>query len=766
MASSQSVEGTTLLTPIVVGTAVVFVPHLIAVGLNHVKRVRRTASSSLSSATSHRISKPPTNEIRGHHRHQHDQIDDAEDTTETTEDLDTSTLSVPSLADDLEFECIDESASEREKRFYRLPDGFQVKIINDETECESEMRQLLDSAAGAGDDADVRLLGLDVEWKPNTKSRKHYVSLLQIATENCCYLIRLCKFKGFENADRTNILPPALEELLASPRFVKAGVAIYSDARKLYSDFGVTLKGCVDLQSVVSQKKELHELYATRGGTSLAALCASVLGSPLKKAHWIRCSDWEAAELLQEQITYAALDAYAGHQILATLINKHPDQASSSSSSSSSSTSSSSTSPSDVEADRNQQRQTIKSWCYHFIDRRPVTVNTNSSATSKPKKAISLPTRSTSSKRQPQRKSDLFYNCRILSPSNELIACCDKKKLDWYLTRNLAEEVTDNPPTIKLKFEPRGKGHAGDLFHLATKYNICVRCGKGTDFSKHSVVPHIYRTHFPVEIKGYNNHDTVLLCLPCAQLAFESAEQLKKTISEETGIPLAKGATRYNQYGEHRELARVKGLARSLRKHYNGSAILKKEREEELLQELRNYFKKEDITMKDITEACAFEIKTPLSDSERNHGAGVVAQLKTLEDKEKFVQRWRKHFLDSLEPKFMPEHWSITHPLLNPHGTRTKKVREEREAMLRNQQLLSSASTSASTPVFSSSSSYPPLEDLSIGGEKTSGSDSEEGEQGLAEGDDEGDDDDEGDYRQDKNSDNDSNNDSNPEDLN
>jgi len=131
-----------------------------------------------------------------------------------------------SYSEDLEFECVDESsiasALEREMRFYRLPEsGYEVKLINDETECEIEMRKLLDTADDAN--AEPRLLGFDVEWKPNTKARKHYVSLLQIATEDRCYLIRLCKFKGFENAERSNILPPALEELLASPRFIKTG---------------------------------------------------------------------------------------------------------------------------------------------------------------------------------------------------------------------------------------------------------------------------------------------------------------------------------------------------------------------------------------------------------------------------------------------------------------------------------------------------------------------------------------------------------------
>jgi len=123
----------------------------------------------------------------------------------------------------------------------------------------------------------------------------------------------------------------------------------------------------------------------------------------------------------------------------------------------------------------------------------------------------------------------------------------------------------------------------------------------------------------------------------------------------------------------------------------------------------------------------------------------VVAQLKTLEDKEKFVQRWRQHFLDSLQPKFMPEHWSVTHPLLNPHGTRNRKRREEREAMERNNARNSDdlasllPSGAASTPVFSSTYSYPPLNTNTDGDAVEDERDSEDDDDDDDEDDEEGD---------------------------
>lgn len=50
-----------------------------------------------------------------------------------------------------------------------------------------------------------------------------------------------------------------------------------------------------------------------------------------------------------------------------------------------------------------------------------------------------------------------YENCRIVSPEGVGLATCGLKKVRWYLDRDLAELVSQDPPVIRLKFTPKGR---------------------------------------------------------------------------------------------------------------------------------------------------------------------------------------------------------------------------------------------------------------------------------------------------------------------
>ena len=94
---------------------------------------------------------------------------------------------------------------------------------------------------------------------------------------------------------------------------------------------------------------------------------------------------------------------------------------------------------------------------------------------------------------------------------------CDLKKAEWYVKKGIGELISENPLTVRLKFEPSGRpeGKAGKTFkswktkmyfesivlflgeyYLSVKPNICVVCGKQDSYLRKNVVPHEYRyTH-------------------------------------------------------------------------------------------------------------------------------------------------------------------------------------------------------------------------------------------------------------------------------
>jgi len=48
----------------------------------------------------------------------------------------------------------------------------------------------------------------------------------------------------------------------------------------------------------------------------------------------------------------------------------------------------------------------------------------------------------------------------MVAPDGELLSNCDTKKAMWYIERQLADKVCDKPFTIRLRFEPNGRGVA------------------------------------------------------------------------------------------------------------------------------------------------------------------------------------------------------------------------------------------------------------------------------------------------------------------
>ncbi|KAK7064521.1 exonuclease domain-containing protein, partial [Favolaschia claudopus] len=82
--------------------------------------------------------------------------------------------------------------------------------------------------------------GIDFEWKPVFRKgqAENPIALIQLANKEAILLIHIHHMSSF---------PTNLQSFLEDPDIVKAGVGIQGDARKLYNDFSVNLRNCVDL---------------------------------------------------------------------------------------------------------------------------------------------------------------------------------------------------------------------------------------------------------------------------------------------------------------------------------------------------------------------------------------------------------------------------------------------------------------------------------------------------------------------------------------
>jgi len=146
-----------------------------------------------------------------------------------------------------------------------------------------------------------RLIGFDTETKPTfSKGTQHYVSLLQLSTDEVAYLIRLNHIG----------LPGSIREILQDPGTIKIGAAVLDDLRALRKvSVGFAPEGFFDLNEEL-KKVGFHNV-------GVRNLSAMVLNMRISKTEQV--SNWEAPTLTQKQMVYAATDAWACLEIFKKL---------------------------------------------------------------------------------------------------------------------------------------------------------------------------------------------------------------------------------------------------------------------------------------------------------------------------------------------------------------------------------------------------------------------------------------------------------------
>ena len=145
-----------------------------------------------------------------------------------------------------------------------------------------------------------KLLGFDTETRPAFKKGSvHSVALIQLSTEDSCFLFRLNKI-GF---------PSCLINLLSNPDILKVGLSLRDDFQSMSRRMEFTPSGFIDLQKIVI-KYNIADM-------SLQKIYALLFNKKISKSQ--RLSNWENETLSESQKKYASLDAWACLKIYAEL---------------------------------------------------------------------------------------------------------------------------------------------------------------------------------------------------------------------------------------------------------------------------------------------------------------------------------------------------------------------------------------------------------------------------------------------------------------
>jgi len=148
--------------------------------------------------------------------------------------------------------------------------------------------------------ASCPVLGFDTETRPSFKKGKVYpTSMIQLASDDHAWLIRVSRL-GY---------PGRLLELLSSDEVLKVGVGLNDDLRKMLFDHRFEPGGFLDLQRYV-EAFQIDE-------KGLKKMVAIVLGRRISKSQQV--SNWDADQLSEAQLRYAATDAWICLKIYSSL---------------------------------------------------------------------------------------------------------------------------------------------------------------------------------------------------------------------------------------------------------------------------------------------------------------------------------------------------------------------------------------------------------------------------------------------------------------
>ncbi|NDV84085.1 3'-5' exonuclease [Bacteroides sp. 51] len=158
----------------------------------------------------------------------------------------------------------------------------RIFVIQTEAEAEKAIKYLTSQ----------KVVGIDSETRPSfTKGQSHKVALLQISSEECCFLFRL---------NHTGLTAPIIG-LLENPSVIKVGLSLRDDFMMLRKRAPLKQQSCIELQEYVNafgiQDKSLQKIYAI------------LFGEKISKSQ--RLSNWETDVLTDAQKVYAATDAWS-----------------------------------------------------------------------------------------------------------------------------------------------------------------------------------------------------------------------------------------------------------------------------------------------------------------------------------------------------------------------------------------------------------------------------------------------------------------------
>lgn len=248
-----------------------------------------------------------------------------------------------------------------------------------------------------------------------------------------------------------------------------------------------------------------------------------------------------------------------------------------------------------------------------------------------------------------KRTTILYGNCKVYSPSNKLMFRCEEKRAKWYLARNLAKIIEQDPISIQLTFNPKGEGDKLENLKEERK-NICVVCGELelSVLTKHHIVPYEYRQYMVDDVKRHSSMFVVPICSNCHKTyEVNFASKLKEKLSKEYKTEF------YNKIDYN--LSDTISKINCLLKHYNKLPLnIRKDMEDFSINYIVSNKIAESINFLDTKELkeILIKLKEKQTENAKSHGKLVIERC---QDLSAFEKMWINDFVNNMSPKHLPE---------------------------------------------------------------------------------------------------------------
>ena len=170
----------------------------------------------------------------------------------------------------------------------------------------------------------------------------------------------------------------------------------------------------------------------------------------------------------------------------------------------------------------------------------------------------------------------------------------------------------------------------------------------------------LFFRHFPSIMRNHQSHDILLMCIPCHKLGGFYDLGLRRKLGEMCNAPVSdKDDTKMFLDADAKK---IKAAARALVNDVENK--IPEKRVKELQDIIQCYFPTRELNEELLNEASNMD-SFVFNENFIPHGKRVVDFFVEENGSEKGIvlleKMWRKHFLETMRPQFLPPLWSVEH---------------------------------------------------------------------------------------------------------